>query len=167
MRTFTPRVLVAAAVAAGALAVTGCGNAVEGIAQAGVEKMVEDQTGAQIDVDDDGGVTIEGEDTSFKVGTAAELPADFPSELPIPEGTLTSVVTVGGQWMLGFEGVDAEALDKVVSYYKDQGYGTGANIVAGDSKTVYFSNDTWGVSLIWDGTAGSEQLVYSVYPTSS
>lgn len=167
MRIAALRPLVVAAAAAGALTLTGCGNAVESIAQAGIEKAMEDQTGAEVDVDADGGVTIENEDGSVKMGAAAELPADFPSEFPLPDGTLTTVYQASGGWSLSYEGVDEAEVDSLVDHYTSEGYEKLMAVTSADGALYSFLKAPWMVSLTWDGSSDSKAMVYAITPTSS
>lgn len=167
MNTATSRILVASAITAGVLTLSACGNAVEGIARAGVEKVVEDQTGAQVDVDSDGGVTIEGEDSSLTIGAAADLPSDFPSDFPLPDGTLTSVFQASGGWSLSYEGVDNAEVESLVDHYTSEGYEKLMAVTSADGKLYSFLKAPWMVTLTWDGSSDSTPLVYGISPVSS
>ena len=78
------KVAIGATTLAVALGLTGCTSAVENI--------IEQQTGAKVDVKD-GGISVETKDGEVQLGVDTELPADFPKELPLPTGKLTSVVS--------------------------------------------------------------------------
>mgnify|MGYP000851647062 FL=1 len=167
MRAPTPRTFAAAALVVGSLALTGCGNAVESIAKAGVEKAIEDQTGTEIDIDaDGGGVTIEGEDSSVKIGSAAELPADFPSEFPLPDGTLISVVQMNGGWTLGYEAVQESEVDRLLEHFTSNGYEKALAVTEATGKLYSLMKDEWVVSLTWDGSGDTKPLVYGINKTS-
>ena len=111
--------VLAAVLAASAL--TGCGFAAE---QAS-EKIIEGSTGADVEIDDDGeSVSMETEDGSVNIagGESAEVPSDFPSDMPLYDGTLnvsTAVDTADGKiYSLGIQ-TDDDAMD-VASWYADE-----------------------------------------------
>lgn len=77
----TRRLLVAlGATAVLAVPLSGCG--------AVAEKAVEEATGGKVDIKDGGkDITIEGPDgQKIEVGSGAELPSDWPTDVPIPAG---------------------------------------------------------------------------------
>lgn len=68
------------------LALAGCGNAVEGLAENAVERAIENEIGesAEVSVDDDS-FTVDTGDGSITAGSGS-VPEDFPSDVPLPEG---------------------------------------------------------------------------------
>lgn len=73
-----------------ALALAACDAAVEQIAEEAAERAVEADGGGdvEVDVDDDGGdISVETDEGSLQVavGDDADLPADFPEEVPLPD----------------------------------------------------------------------------------
>jgi hypothetical protein len=98
-RTIIQRLLVLAALVAGLSALPGCKRASEAIA----EKAIEQASGDKVDIDQDGGtVSIKTEQGAMTVATAQEggsvaLPADFPSDVFLPEPrTVSSAIDMGG-----------------------------------------------------------------------
>lgn len=69
-----------------AAALSGCGKAAEKSSEAFAEKLVEQQTGGEVDIDTsgDGSFKMETEDGSFSSGS--EMPKDWPDFIPMPEG---------------------------------------------------------------------------------
>lgn len=83
----TPRVTAVAAVAV--LALTGCGNAVEGLAEGAVERALENELGETADVEiDEDSFTVDTEEGSTTVG-AGSVPEDFPADIPLVEGEVS------------------------------------------------------------------------------
>lgn len=151
MRMRTPITVVAAA--AIAVGLSGCfGNPVESVIESTVEEAVEGATGVEVDVDTDGG--------------GATLPADFPSDLPMPEGKLISSLAVDGTFVLAFEVTDQNAGANLAQQFKDMGWVEEAAADMGELKTwVYFDGDARAVTI---GQIGGEgvptQLQYSMAP---
>lgn len=89
-----------------------------------VEDLIEAQTGAKatVDVSTKGDlVTVTGNDTELTVGTAATLPEDFPTDVPIYTGaTLTSTFSSVGIAGHSVAMETADATTAVLAFYKDQ-----------------------------------------------
>ena len=85
---------------------TACGKAEEAAQEAATEAAIEATTDAEVEVSD-GGQTITGTDPlgreyAVTQGDAATLPADFPSDVLVPEGlVLDSAVSLGGTVTVG------------------------------------------------------------------
>lgn len=76
-----PAIIIAATVA---LSLTGCAS----IANKAAEKAVEgalSSDGTNVDIED-GKVKIDSSEGSMEIGTGSELPADWPSDVPVPGG---------------------------------------------------------------------------------
>ena len=68
-----------------------CGQSVESIA----EKAIEAGTGADVDIAD-GGVTVKSTDgTTTSIGEGVDLPSNWPSDVPVVDGTLVTVSVSG------------------------------------------------------------------------
>lgn len=75
--------------AAAVVALGGCSNAVEGLAEGAVERAIENEIGGSADVSvDDDSFTIDTEDGSISAGSGS-LPDDFPADVPLPDGEVT------------------------------------------------------------------------------
>ena len=71
-------------VVAAALLAAGCGS--EDVGEKIAEKVVENQTGEDVDINVDGDkVKIEGKDGSFEVGASTELPDGWPGDVELPK----------------------------------------------------------------------------------
>ena len=152
MRMRTPITVIAAA--AIAIGLSGCfGNPVESIIESTVEEAVEGATGVEVDVDTD--------------GSGASVPADFPSELPMPDGKLISSLAADGTFILDFEVSDDTAGAAFAQQFKDMGWTEEAASDMGEFKTwVYFdSASSLVVSISQLGGEGvAPRLTYSVSP---
>ncbi len=147
-------VTVGAIVLSFGLLLGGCGKA--------AEKVVENQTGTQIEDDGDGNITVKSKDGKTQVGVGAEMPEDFPSDLPVPKGKLLASQSADTGWGLQFNEVTAASFEAFVSELEAKfGKETFQSSVEG-SKQVAFENDSYVVSVLWASTSGEETLVYSV-----
>lgn len=91
MRTKT-KISAAVAVVAGAFVLASCspGDLLDRAVEKGVEKGVEAATGAEIDIDEDGGtISISSEDGEMAFGGGTELPDGFPDDVPLAAGEIT------------------------------------------------------------------------------
>lgn len=80
---------VSAVAAAAVLALTGCGNAVEGLAEGAVERALENELGESADVEiGEDSYTVDTEEGSTTIG-AGSVPEDFPSDIPLVEGEVS------------------------------------------------------------------------------
>ncbi len=93
---------LAAGVLVASLALAGCfpnplDQINEQVAKGGAEKLIEDMTGGDVDVDLEGG----------------KLPEDFPADIPTPDGTIAMATKMktdeGTMWMVRYEVGDAMA----------------------------------------------------------
>lgn len=149
MRTLhAARIPLAAATALIAgLGLTGCffPNPVETI----VDKVAEDN-GVDLDTGD-GDVRWEDESGSVHIGENVEMPSGFPSDLPVPDGTLAAVITMETGITLQFHEVDREEVGALVSALEAAGY---ENSVT-DTGSAYMASlqtDSRVVSVIWDSS---------------
>lgn len=152
MRMRTPITVIAAA--AIAVGLSGCfGNPVESLIESTVEEAVEGATGVEVDVDTD--------------GSGASVPADFPGDLPMPDGKLISSLALDGTFILDYEVTDDNAGAAFAQQFKDLGWTEEAAADQGDFKTwVYFdSASTLVVSISQlSGEGVATRLTYSVAP---
>lgn len=155
MRRTTPA--LAGLALALALTLSGCfanplDQLTEGLVEGGVEQIIEDQTGVDVDVD----------------GTGASLPADWPADVPTPDGevvlsaaadgTFSAILTVANIGVA--EGAFAEMLATGYTEISTLDLGQGG-------VTRIYENGTWNVAILAaqndDGTA---TMQYTVAPVS-
>ncbi len=75
-----------AVLAVAALALTGCGNAVEGLAEGAVERAIENELGESADVSiGEDSFSVDTEEGSITAG-AGSVQEDFPPDVSLPEG---------------------------------------------------------------------------------
>lgn len=155
MKKNTPTLLLGALAAVAALTLSGCVNPVDAV----VDRVLE---GQGVDIDQNGGtVTIEGQDGEKLVVGGTEVPDDFPSELPLPDGKPQAAVSSSDGVSLSYEAVGEEQIAAMTEKIEALGYERTYDLVADQTIMRYFENPERSVSLIWDGS-GEGALVYAI-----
>ncbi|MFH1508998.1 MAG: hypothetical protein ABIE68_02440 [bacterium] len=167
------KVLIIVIILVGALIILGfAASAIFGwMGKKVVENVIENTAesslgeGADVDIDEDGytitnnGTTVSGDENSYsmtsddgsiKSGTAAELPSDWPSNIPEYSGSeLSSTTDISGTMSAYYESTDS--VSDVASYLKDKlekaGYIIGDTYTTNDSYMYTFSDNTYDGSL--------------------
>lgn len=146
--------VLVAAVSAG---VSGC-NPIAAITEEGVEQAIEGATGGNVDIDVGGGVSI---------------PADFPADVPLVDGTLFSSVSLGSgadqSWNVIFTVSDANAAyADAVSQLTGAGFTEQSQVQTAEGSFGAFSNSAWTVQVSAVPAMASEEpkLSYLVTPTA-
>ncbi len=116
----------------------------------------------------DGSMTVEGEDGSFSGGATTELPDEWPSDVPEPEGvTIASafVVSDTGSDAISVSGtVDGEDfLDDYGSQLEAAGFESTSEFKAEGTANRVYSSDTWTVGLSYVEDESGNQVTISVY----
>lgn len=97
---------------AAATLLTACSNPLEGAANSliagGLEQAVEGASGADVDLNLD--------------GSGASLPADWPSDISVPDGNIVFSVSQDGTTMFQMTVAGPEALDQMVANFKSAGF---------------------------------------------
>ncbi len=143
MKLYRPLAVAVIAATAG-LGLTGCfGNPLESLAQDGVEQLVEQSTGSDVDIDTD--------------GTGASLPDTFPSEVPVVDGSIISSLAVEDTWTIT---VAVDSLDAAKAGYAEllaAGFTEIATLDLGEGNAINSTeNDAYVVTYSWlnDGDNG-------------
>jgi hypothetical protein len=87
----------------GMWALSGCGQA----AEEAIEQGIEQGTGGDVEIDDDGVKVTDEEGNEFAAGSQAELPSTWPEVVPTPDGTL---VFAGGSAADGSSGAVSQGI---------------------------------------------------------
>lgn len=129
-----------------ALSTTACA----GVAEQAIEQAVKDTTGADVDVDAGGGVS---------------LPSDFPSDVPVIDAKLTSAVSIptgeSKTWTITFEVSDPDtAFTEASQKLTDAGFSEAVTEVSG-TKVGTYDNGSWSVSV----TSTQGAIAYAVMPS--
>ena len=118
-----------------------------------------------------GDFSAESEDGSFRVDTSGEIPEEWPSDVPSPEGiegassTVTQsstelAITVTGQAGESF-------VDEFGSTLEDNGFEQTSSFESDANVTRVFENETWTVSLNSFPDGDNTQVAVSLFPSSS
>lgn len=140
---------------------TACGKAQEAAeeaaTEAAAEAAIESMSDAEVDVEvEDGGQTVSGVDEqgrafSTSQGSAAKIPADFPSDVLVPEGlVLDTSMVVGGNAFVGgtMPGDLAGLAERIDAHMKDAGWASVIAMTQPDSSTLIWQRDKRSVSYL-------------------
>lgn len=134
------------------LGLTACTNPIDQLVQGGVEQGVEEAieqaTGGNVDIDTGGG---------------ASLPSDFPADVPVPPGTITSSLTTDGIFQIMTTLDDVAQGATFAEEVEAAGYTLTTSQDLGEMKVWILENGTWTLSVTTiDGESPS--LSYTVGP---
>lgn len=118
-----------------------------------------------------GSFSAESDDGSFRVDASGDIPDEWPSDVPRPEGieaasaTVTQsatelAITVTGQ-------ADDSFVDDYGSVLEDAGFDRLTNFESDANITRVFENDAWAVSLSSFPDGDTTQVAVSVFPSTS
>lgn len=132
-------------------------NPIAAVTEQAVEKAVEDTTGADVDIDAGGGVS---------------MPDDFPSDVPVLDAKLFSSTSIPNgdskTWTILFQVSDpAKAYADASKKLTDAGYTVGATTESAEGSFGTFDNGTWSVTVTAaPGVSGEKAILsYTVMPT--
>lgn len=147
------RIVAGTVLLVAALGLSGCANPIEQLVNKGVEQALEGAIGGT-----DGKVDL-------NTGDGASLPADWPSEIPTPNGEVQFSVAADKGFMVTFIADKAE-VDSALQKLSGAGFTEEGNIAAGDSRVISMKNDSWTVGItVTKESGGDRQLMaYIVAP---
>ena len=133
-----------------ALVAVGCAKTAEKTLEEAIERQIEEEGGsgdATVDLDDDGGISIETDEGSIQIG-GGEIPDDF--LLPVPDyKELSGVSTFTGEFAgamvtLSFDPDDFEDVaDLYEEFFNDQGWEVSrTDTSSGDDRIVIISGSS-------------------------
>lgn len=126
------------------LLLAGCGTVTENLAEEAAERAAEAGGGGdvEVDVDDEGNVSVESDEGSISVGSGASLPDGFPESMPVPEGLETAggfSQEADGRSTIGAQFVgtgDRAAQEELAAFYESQLEANGWTIVSSSNNEV-------------------------------
>lgn len=115
-----------------------------------------------------GDFSIESEDGSFSGGATTELPDEWPSEIPEPDGlAITSATVIGSndEQAINVAGtVDGDGfVESYGSALQSAGFNEDSTFTADGSSSNMYSNDNWIVGVVDSGDQSENQINISVY----
>ncbi len=136
---------------------TACANPLE----AAAEKLIEQQTGVEIDRTGDD-ITLKSEDGDVTISSSVDLPEDFPADMPVPNGRLESSVTGPGTWMLTYQEVETAELQRMKDEIVAAGFAETYHINHSDGGQGAWSKGEDLAALTWSVNGGTYTLFYQV-----
>lgn len=141
---------VAAALAVVALGITGCGAAEEI-----TEKAIEAGTGGDVEITEDGVEFSDDQGNEIAIGSSADIPDNWPEDVPTPVGSIVSVTSAGGNFgmVVTVDGPPQEVFDSLSAEFTSNGW-TEQSVtdVAGQLGGVFVKDERSAVlSLLNDG----------------
>lgn len=115
-----------------------------------------------------GDVAFETEDGSFSSGSTTELPDEWPSDIPEPDGLAITTATVIGSdtdQAINISGtIDGEGfIESYASALTSAGFSEDSTFTSDGTINNVYSNDNWTVGIFYLGDQGENQLNISVY----
>jgi hypothetical protein len=139
------------------LTLTGCfanplEGLVDGVVEGGVEQIIEDQTGVDVDVN----------------GSGASLPDSWPAEVPTVDGEIIFSAASEGTFTAAINVADLAAAQGAFDALLDAGFTQVAELSLGEgSESRVFENGTYNVALIIaQNDDGTGLVQYTVGPVS-
>lgn len=134
-----------------ALAISGCSR--QSLGEKAAEKIIEAQTGADVDINKDGNdVTIKTQDgeSQYSTGGNAKIPDDFPKEFVVADDAkiMMSSSAEGAVTITYATDIEqGEMLKKYISSFSDLGWKKEMEVDLGTGKIASFSKDKERVSV--------------------
>lgn len=133
-----------------ALAVLGlvaCGGSDEN----SIEQAIEEASGGNADVEigEDGNIEVSTSDGSYSVGESADVPDNFPSEVPLPDGlNLTGAFSDDSGWYLNYvsDSLSKDFCEEFLGAYEAAGFVEETRFDSGGDLTGVYSNEQYTVS---------------------
>ncbi len=139
------------------LTLTGCfanplEQLTEGLIEGGVEQLIEDQTGVDVDID----------------GTGASLPSSWPSDVPTVAGVILFSAAADNNFTAAITVPNLAAAEQAFTGLLDAGYTQTSEIQLGEgAASRSFENGTWIVNVvIAENAEGTGQVQYSITPAT-
>ena len=136
------------------LTLVGCAKSIsQKASETAAERIIEQQTGGNADVDiDDGNVKVESNQGKMEAGENVALPADFPNDVYVIEGTIKVAVSDNESKGQSVSIETDKTVEEISSTYQEKLKANGWKITGtmsfGDSATVMAEKDDRTVSVI-------------------
>ncbi len=133
---------------------------------------ITDQDGETVvgESDENGGFTVEGEDGSFTMSQGGEIPEEWPSDIPQPEGvsvTGSSVIDSGDASGITLAGTVEDSASFMSDYGSDleaAGLEKSSEFTSGESMSAMFANEAWTISIGASQFDGEHQVSITLFP---
>lgn len=131
------------------LGLVGCMPDLTNVAGGVVEELVEQTTDQAVDV-----------------GHAAELPDDWPADVPVPDGALFSAISVDGTHSLSYMVAEADAAERLVEDLIAAGFATESNADFGGLSSYGLTRSDWQATVGVLGDEGEFVLSFTITPAA-
>ena len=117
---------------------------------------------------DDNSINVESDDGSFSAGATTELPDEWPSEIPEPDGLAINSASVIGsdteQAITVSGSVDSdEFVDSYGARLGSAGFDEESTFSSNGTINNVYTNGTWTVGIVYFADAADNQVTVSVY----
>jgi len=135
------------------LILSGCGKSVSQIVgEKATEKIIENQTGGKANVDiNNGNVKVDTKEGSIETGANVKLPADFPSDVYVIEGSMVAAMSDQANKSFTISIEINKSLEEASTIYqtelKKQGWSITGTMNFGESSSVVAEKDNRTVSV--------------------
>lgn len=137
-----PRTLVVSVLVIAGLSLSGCAAGfVDGSVEAGLEEAIEGQSDGQVDVDISG-------------AGGADIPADWPSRVPLPPGEAITSATLGSMMSVTYRIPDLATAEMHVDTIRNAGF-------------TEESSENYGDNQVWVFTDAGVRVSYHFMPSDS
>lgn len=126
-------------------------QAVDDVVEEGVERAVEEGAGDGVDVE---------------FGEDADLPAGFPSEVPLPEGTLTAGIGSPDGWWVTYAVADDAAVDALFADFEGAGWTMTGDSDSSGLRQFGFENGAYDVTVGAIPADAEVQVTIAVAPVT-
>lgn len=155
--------ILAAAVCA-VLTLTGCGAIQKKIGQEIGEKIIENASGGDVEIDD-GRVTYEDEEgnsMTYDESGGLEWPDSIPSEIPPFRGTIVSVLEMGEGAMISFQDVGEQNVVDYIHDVKEDGFTADMEYNGSDTRGGIYSLEGITLSVAYAKSDDALVITYTI-----
>lgn len=135
------------------------------------EFRIETEDGTfEFDADGEGNFTVENDDGTFTQEALGEIPDNFPSDVPRPEGNVFNTLqqTINGEQSFGVFYLSPEFITDIYEPWKAEMLAAGYEVLfeslTADAVTTQFQNDTWQVTFSGSTFEGESTYQFNVAP---
>lgn len=139
------------------LMLSGCGMIADKVAEKASEEIIEGSTGSQVDIEGEDGATA-------SLGEGAQIPDDFPDDVPVYEGNILGAMSGDGAWTLQIETDDdpKTVLDFYAKELEAKGWAKETTVNTGDGGMYSAKKDDRTTAVVAAASGGQDEEMTSV-----
>lgn len=142
-------IIAALALCLAGLGLAGCTPDLSNVAGSVAEEIVERST-----------------DQSVDLGASADLPDDWPADVPVPDGHLFSAISVDGTHALSYRVAEADAAERLVDDLIAAGFAKESEADIGGFSSFGLTRSDWQATVGLLGEEGDFMLSFSITPAA-